>query len=122
MGGCTLGGSASHDRNPLVPHPHSLCPFSSHSCALFCTFLHSRKFQLLYFQEIPYSLAKKQGGGGSGGFRNGHASCRAARFWADLSDPHQSRRGPGPKLSFVQEKHLLCALPESFLPSLPYTS
>src|SRR5260370_13075033 len=64
MGGCTLGGSASHDRNPLVPHPHSLCPFSSHSCALFCTFLHSRKFQLLYFQEIPYSLAKKTGGWG----------------------------------------------------------
>jgi len=39
--------------------------FFSHSCALFCAFLHSRKTQLFYFQTIPHSLPKTPGGGGT---------------------------------------------------------
>src|SRR6266567_3067820 len=30
----------------------------AHSSALFCTFLHSRKTQLFYFQSIPHSASK----------------------------------------------------------------
>ncbi len=36
-------------------------PFFSHSCAPFCTFLHSCKTQLFYFQSIPHSLRKMRG-------------------------------------------------------------
>ena len=32
--------------------------FFSHSCALFCTLLHSRKTQLISFQAIPHSGSK----------------------------------------------------------------
>jgi hypothetical protein len=38
-------------------------PFLSHSCTLFCTFLHSRKTQPFYFQAIPHSLHKTPGVG-----------------------------------------------------------
>ena len=109
---------------PQSPRPASPFPMPF-LFTLLRTLLHFfalAKIPTPFFSRDSALLGKKQGGGGSGGFRDGHASRRAARFWADLSDPHQSRRGPGPKLSFVQEKHLLCALPESFLPSLPYTS
>ncbi len=39
--------------------------FFSHSCALFCTFLHASKTQLFCFQSIPHSLPKTTGGGGT---------------------------------------------------------
>ena len=38
--------------------------FFSHSCALFCTFLHSPKIQPFYFHAIPHSLPKNTGGWG----------------------------------------------------------
>jgi len=40
-----------------------LSPLYSNCCALFCTFLHSQKYQLFYFQALPHSLAKTRGGG-----------------------------------------------------------
>src|SRR5882762_4565414 len=36
----------------------------SHSCALFCTFLHWRKTQPVSFQSLPHSLFKNTGGWG----------------------------------------------------------
>ena len=39
----------------------NLSPLFSYSCALFCTFLHSPKTQLFYFQAIPHSLQKNGG-------------------------------------------------------------
>ena len=56
--------SADHGRDPLFSTSHLLSPVFSYSCALFCTFLHSRKIQLLSFQAIPHSLRKTPGGGG----------------------------------------------------------
>src|SRR6266446_7760390 len=44
---------------------HGELTFLSHSCALFCTFLHSRKIQLIYFQALPHSLPKNTGAGGT---------------------------------------------------------
>jgi len=41
-----------------------LSPFLSHSCALFCTFLHSRKTHPVCFQAVPHSCAKHAGVGG----------------------------------------------------------
>src|SRR6266852_4941386 len=41
-----------------------LSPFSSNSCALFCTFLHVTKTQLFSFQAIPHSLPRTTRGGG----------------------------------------------------------
>jgi hypothetical protein len=37
--------------------------FVSYSCALFCTFLHSRKTQPFSFQPIPHSASKNRGCG-----------------------------------------------------------
>jgi hypothetical protein len=45
----------------LSPIPYNLSPFFSHSCALFCTFLHSPKTQLSCFQSIAHSLHKNRG-------------------------------------------------------------
>jgi len=45
--------------------PYNLSPFFSHSCALFCTFLHSPKTQLSCFQSIAHSLHKNRGWGRS---------------------------------------------------------
>src|SRR5229473_6590740 len=39
--------------------------FFSHSCALFCTFLHASKTQLFCFQSITHSLPKITRGGGT---------------------------------------------------------
>src|SRR5258708_27526043 len=47
----------------LPPIPYPVSPFFSHSCALFCAFLHSSKIQLFYFQSLPHSLPKTPGGG-----------------------------------------------------------
>ena len=38
-------------------------PFFSHSCALFCSFLRSRKTQPFSFQSLPHSLRKPPGWG-----------------------------------------------------------
>src|SRR6266478_6544703 len=35
-----------------IPHSHTLSPFLSCSCALFCAFLHSARTQLLSFQAL----------------------------------------------------------------------
>ncbi len=43
--------------------PYALSPSFSHSCALFCAFLHSTKTQLFCFQSIPHSLPRTAGGG-----------------------------------------------------------
>src|SRR5258708_28728020 len=47
----------------LVPRKTEGSPLFSHSCALFCILLHSRKPQLFSFQAIPHSLAKTPGVG-----------------------------------------------------------
>src|SRR5712664_2597143 len=62
------GGGAPPPRDPdclsptpcplLVPSKAEGSPFFSHSCAIFCTFLHSRKSQLFSSQAIPHSLRK----------------------------------------------------------------
>src|SRR6266704_5979459 len=39
--------------------------FFSHSCALFCAFLHSPKTQPFYFQAIPHSFHRNRGVGGT---------------------------------------------------------
>src|ERR1700674_1087401 len=52
-------------------HVLGLSPVFSHSCALFCTFLHSPKTQPFYFQAIPHSLLRNGGwvrGGASGNY------------------------------------------------------
>jgi len=57
--------------------------FFSHSCALFCAFLHSRKTQLFYFQTIPHSLPKTRGVGGSftrASFARDATASRPRRF------------------------------------------
>ena len=69
-----MGGGAPPPRDPdclsptpcplLVPSKAEGSPFFSHSCAIFCTFLHSRKSQLFSFQAIPHSLRKTTRGGG----------------------------------------------------------
>src|SRR5882762_820202 len=49
---------------PATLHsPQYLSSFFSHSCALFCAFLHLSKTQLLCFQSFPHSLGKNTGGG-----------------------------------------------------------
>jgi len=58
----------------LVPRKTEGSPFFSHSCALFRTFLHSRKSQLFSFQAIPHSLAKTPGVG------EGGSLCAAREF------------------------------------------
>jgi hypothetical protein len=45
-----------------------LSPFFSHSCALFCTFLHLPKTQLFCFHVLPHSLQKTTRGGGTPSF------------------------------------------------------
>src|ERR1700682_1185092 len=56
----------SRQRSSRMPIPCSLSPLFSIPCALFCTFLHSPKTQLFYFQAIPHSLPKTPGVGGVG--------------------------------------------------------
>src|SRR6267143_3777361 len=62
-GGCICPPVAlpSRQRSSRMPIPCSLSPLFSISCALFCTFLHSPKTQLFYFQAIPHSLQKNGG-------------------------------------------------------------
>src|SRR6266446_10344323 len=55
----TTPSSAAH---PTIS-PYALSPSFSHSCALFCAFLHSTKTQLFCFQSIPHSLPRTAGGG-----------------------------------------------------------
>ena len=43
--------------------PQYLSSFFSHSCALFCAFLHLSKTQLLCFQSFPHSLRRNTGVG-----------------------------------------------------------
>src|SRR6266478_1688716 len=54
-------GNSSLATSHSPPYSSSLF---SHSCALFCAFLHTRKTQPFSFQEIPHSLAKTTGVGG----------------------------------------------------------
>jgi len=66
-GGCTPSPSSPErvrfERNPgaILHSPLQFRPLFSCSCALFCTFLHSRKTQLFCFQAIPHSLQKTPG-------------------------------------------------------------
>ncbi len=64
-GGCALPFAQPHRffASPLVTRHSSLCPSFSHSCALFCTFLHPAKAQLFCFHAIPDSFTKTPGGG-----------------------------------------------------------
>src|SRR6267378_4967232 len=48
----------SRQRSSRMPIPCFLSPLFSIPCALFCTFLHSPKTQLFYFQAIPHSASK----------------------------------------------------------------
>src|SRR5258708_4467482 len=52
--------SAVGDGNSL----HYSSYFFSHSCALFCAFLHFKRTQLSSFQSFPHSLPKNTGGVG----------------------------------------------------------
>ncbi len=83
-GGCPLLGlSAAH---PLLSIPYPLSYQTlAHFFAFFCTFLHSRKTQLFYFQSIPHSLQKTTRGGG-------HCCPRALRGEGNiLMSSHSSR-------------------------------
>src|SRR5260370_34494439 len=55
---------AANLRSFQLQRVSELSPLFSCLCALFCTFLHSRKTQLFYFQAIPHSLRKTPGVGG----------------------------------------------------------
>ena len=58
-GGCVpLFPTCQHSNLPMFQRVSKLSPLFSHSCALFCTFLHSPKTQLFYFQAIPHSASK----------------------------------------------------------------
>ncbi len=65
-GGCTPSRPSPTPNPHLVPSKAEGSPFFSHSCALFCAFLRSRKTQLFCFQAIPHSLQKNTRGGGRG--------------------------------------------------------
>ena len=56
----------SRQRSCRMSIPCSLSPLFSISRALSCTFLHSPKTQLFYFQGIPHSASKSQPPGGEG--------------------------------------------------------
>src|SRR6266851_4935973 len=58
------GGRGPYCSEPVSPISCPLSPFFSHSWALFCAFLHSRKTQPFYFQAIPHSSRKTPGVGG----------------------------------------------------------
>src|ERR1700682_3772869 len=69
-GGCVpLFPTCQPSNLPMFQRVSELSPLFSHSCALFCPFLHSAKTQLFYFQAIPHSLQKKNGGGGISAIR-----------------------------------------------------
>ena len=92
--------------------PQYLSSFFSHSCALFCAFLHLSKTQLLCFQSFPHSLRKNTGGGVSS-FRDHLAPVFCERRGAIRARPAGSGEEPLPSLS----------LPPYFLTSLlPYLS
>src|SRR6266849_10678526 len=61
---CSRRGVCTPSRPSPTPNPHLVpskaegSPFFSHSCALFCAFLRSRKAQLFCFQAFPRSLQK----------------------------------------------------------------
>ncbi len=67
---CRVCTNNSHSGTRHVPFPapasklQGLTSVFSHSCALFCTFLHLQKTQLFCFQAIPHSLRKNTRGGG----------------------------------------------------------
>src|SRR5712664_71739 len=63
-GGCTPAPSCQPSNLPPLQRVSELSPLFSYLCALFCTFLRSRKTQLFYFQPIPHSLRKTPGVGG----------------------------------------------------------
>ena len=65
-GGCTPSRPSPTPNPHLVPSKAEGSPFFSHSCALFCAFLRSRKTQLFCFQAIPHSLQKNTRGVGGG--------------------------------------------------------
>ena|SRR2546425_11979047 len=58
-------------RRPTSHSPLYSTSFFSHSCALFCAFLHFPKTQLLSFQAIPHSLQKTWGCGGGAQIASG---------------------------------------------------
>src|SRR6266849_10837088 len=56
-GGCTpslLSSKLGSSDLRTVQRVSELFPVFSNSCALFCTFLHSRKTQPFYFQALPH--------------------------------------------------------------------
>src|SRR5260370_42506712 len=61
---CRVYPNSSHSGTAHSSLATILKFFFSHSCALFCAFLHVRKTQLIYFQSLPHSLRKTTGGGG----------------------------------------------------------
>jgi len=65
-GGCVPHGCSDVQTLPTFRRVPELSPFLSHSCALFCTFLHLQKSQLICFQAILHSLRKNTGGGWRG--------------------------------------------------------
>jgi hypothetical protein len=65
--------------------------FFSDSCALFCTFLHPRKTQLVSFHAIPHSLQKTPGVGGG--------AKPSTRTRNEVTVPSDPRRAEEPLLA-----------------------
>src|SRR6266851_2721142 len=63
-GGGTPSQSCQPSKLPTLQRVSELSPLFSYLCALFCTFLHSRKNQPVSFQPLPHSLRKTPGVGG----------------------------------------------------------
>ena len=63
-GGVYPSPSCQPSKLPTQQRVSELSPLFSYPCALFCTFLHSRKNQPVSFQPLPHSLRKTPGVGG----------------------------------------------------------
>ncbi len=88
-----------NSRHAIVSGPflYFTIPFSSYSCALFCTISRSAKTQLLSFQTIPYSLPKKPEWG------RYEPTISAARLF-QLQSPGCKWHAANPHALWVQER------------------
>src|ERR1700687_4929345 len=86
----TKHNSPATSHRPAPALSGSLSPAISHSCALFCTFLHSPKTQLFSFQSFPHSLPKTPGVGYLLPLyedKNETANCQSRRAIRSLQPP-----------------------------------
>ena len=86
----TKHNSPATSHRPAPTLSGSLSPAISHSCALFCSFLHSPKTQLFSFQSFPHSLPKTPGVGYLLPLyedQNETANCQSRRAIRSLQPP-----------------------------------